>query len=95
MSAQPDSNSSCAICGSANQHDPCIYSVLSPSVIIALRGRRGLKEEDDSQDRQILAMSPTERFRRTIGWYFGDEHRADSIVGWARICGLNVTGYDD
>lgn len=93
MSAQPDSN--CAICGSANQHDPCIYSVCSPSVVAALRGRRGLEDDDDSRDRQILAMSPEERFRETVGWYLGDRRWADDVIGWARTCGLKVTGYDD
>ena len=62
---------------------------LPRSMMIALRGRRGLEKDDTSQDEKIMAMSPESQVRQIVAWEFGD----NTWTGWfANV--LRETGAD-
>ena len=55
---------------------------LSESMMVALRGRRGLDEGDMSQDELIRKMSPGRIVRECTAWDLGDGGWASRIAGW-------------
>jgi len=55
---------------------------LTKSMLIALRGRRGLDENDTSQDALILKMSPAQIVHECTVWYLGDAEWASTIALW-------------
>jgi lactam utilization protein B len=55
-----------------------------------IRQRLGLKADDERRDRDIAAMNPIERFRHVCGWHLGDPHWADTMISWAKDCGIEI-----
>jgi hypothetical protein len=55
---------------------------LTNSMMEALRGRRGLEENDTSLDEEILKMDPVEVVQECSAWYLGDSSWASIIAGW-------------
>jgi len=60
---------------------------LSRSMLEALRGRRGLDEDDASQDDEIRAMPPAEIVRECAAWKLGDAYWAVIFAEWMRAAG--------
>jgi hypothetical protein len=60
-------------------------------VMQMLRERRGLDDNDASEDSKILAMSPHEKLQDLFGFRLGDEEWANVVVDWMRECGYHVT----
>lgn len=63
---------------------------LPRSMMIALRGRRGLEEDDTSQDEKIMAMSPESQVRQIVAWEFGDNTWADWFANVLRETGADI-----
>lgn len=62
---------------------------LTPSMMMALRGRRGLDENDTSQDDAIRQMSPGRIVRECAAWELGDGAWASRIAAWMVSAGAN------
>ena len=58
--------------------------------MIALRGRRGLEENDTSQDGEIMAMSPENQVQQIVAWEFGDSSWANWFATVVRVTGANI-----
>ena len=63
---------------------------LSESMMIILRGRRDLDEDDTSQDDEIRAMPGSKIVRDCTAWHLGDPHWATVIAGWMDRAGCTV-----
>lgn len=63
---------------------------LSRSTMNALRGRRGLKDDDTSQDSKIMAMSPERQVREVIAWELGDPIWANHVASLILETGANT-----
>ena len=59
-----------------------------------IRLRRGLDDNDTSQDKEIDALPPIEKMRALAGWELGDEEWADAFIEWANDCGFVVKEID-
>jgi hypothetical protein len=59
------------------------------SMWIALRGRRGLEEDDKSQDAEIVKMDPVKAVKECVGWELGDPSWAERIAGWMVAAGAD------
>ena len=55
-----------------------------------MRGRLGLKENDDSQDEIILAKDPMDRVALIAGWVLGDDDWAWEFKDWCESQGLKI-----
>jgi hypothetical protein len=60
----------------------------------AIRRRLGLDMLDYNKDAEIDAMLPHQRFREVTAWFLDDPVRAESILRWARDCGIDVPDDD-
>lgn len=63
---------------------------LSNYTMNALRGRRGLKDGDTSQDKKIMAMSPERQVREAVAWQLGDPSWADHVASLILETGADV-----
>uniref|UniRef100_A0A6H1Z7P2 Uncharacterized protein n=1 Tax=viral metagenome TaxID=1070528 RepID=A0A6H1Z7P2_9ZZZZ len=63
---------------------------LSGAMMEALRGRRGLDDDDTSQDDEIRTMSPAEIVRECAAWELGDPYWATIFAGWMQAAGCKV-----
>lgn len=60
---------------------------MTPEYILKmLRGRRGLEQDDKSQDDSIKKMDPMNKLRECLGWKLGDPSWADTILRMAKDC---------
>ena len=63
---------------------------LTESMMEMLRGRRGLDEDDTSQDDGIRAMAPSVIVRECTAWELGDGAWATRIARWMDKAGCTV-----
>ena len=63
---------------------------LPRSMMIALRGRRGLEENDTSQNGEIMAMSPESQVRQVVAWNLGDNAWANWFATVVRETGADI-----
>ncbi len=59
-------------------------------ILRVIRQRRGLDDNDTSQDSKIDALTPRKKLRALAGWELGDEGWADVFIEWANDCGYVV-----
>ena len=64
--------------------------IYAPSMMRALRGRRGLEGDDESQDSEIMQMSPEEVVRQCALWSFGDPVWARYFARWIKESGADI-----
>lgn len=65
-------------------------TTLSNHTMNALRGRRGLEDDDTSQDKKIMAMSPEEKVREVVAWELGSDGWANQIASLILETGASV-----
>ena len=63
---------------------------ITPSMMVALRGRLGLKSDDASRDDSIREMTPSEIVRECTAWNLGDPYWARLIAGWMMATGCTA-----
>jgi len=61
------------------------------SILGVLRQRRHLREDDTSQDDDLMSMKPQRVFEECCGWYIGDPRWAKDIFRWLKAAGYVVT----
>ena len=59
-------------------------------ILKRIRKRFDLDSSDDSRDAEIESMTPHQKLREVVAWELGDPWWADSILQWARGCGIEV-----
>lgn len=57
-----------------------------------IRGTYGLEDGDTSMDEHINQLPAISKLRLVCQWNLGDKEWAHVFVGWARSCGLTITG---
>ena len=57
---------------------------LTVSMLKVLRQRRGILEDDDSQDKEIEKMIPYRIVKEMVSWYLGDGGWLDDIIYWMK-----------
>lgn len=65
---------------------------LNIRMLTALRGRRGLDENNDSQDEKIFQMKPEEIVRECSRWYLGCDWATD-IAHWMVAVGAKPDNF--
>lgn len=60
-------------------------------ILDVLRQRRGLEDDDTSEDADLRAMSPRRAFEECCGWHIGDPSWAGQILRWLKAAGYAVT----
>lgn len=70
----------------------CVGATMSTPkhILKRIRKRLDLDEQDDSQDGYINQMTPHQKLREVVAWELGDPDWADTILQWARDCGMTV-----
>ena len=58
-------------------------------MMVCLRGRRNLDENDTSQDAAIQAMNPVEIVKECGAWRLGDRYWANIFAYWMEAAGAN------
>lgn len=61
---------------------------LPEDMMIALRGRSRLEENDTTQDEALVDLSPLEIVRQCAGWYLGDPSWAVTFAKWFKAVGI-------
>ena len=64
---------------------------MNQKLLNVLRMRRGLSENDSSQDTELLSLSADTKLHEICAWQFGDPIWADEFLSWADECGYEVT----
>ena len=61
------------------------------AILDILRQRRGMAEDDTSDDADLRAMSARRAFEECCGWHLGDPRWADDILRWLKGSGYALT----
>jgi hypothetical protein len=68
---------------------------IEPHVMCILRLRRGIDEDDTSEDEQIRKMAPHEIVRERTAWELGTPGWADTIAFWMEEYGAKPEDFDE
>jgi hypothetical protein len=55
-----------------------------------IRGRMGLEPSDGTSDGEIKNLNPMEKLREAVAWELGHREWADTILMWAKDCGVDL-----
>lgn len=64
-------------------------------ILKRIRQRLDLDEDDGSQDARINDMTPYGKLRAVVAWELGDPDWADTVLQWARDCGVEARDNED
>ena len=65
-------------------------NMFEPMIMKILRERKGLEEDDESEDKEICEYTPEEALQELCAWEFGDRGWASWFIDRAERCGMQI-----
>jgi hypothetical protein len=61
-------------------------------IMIKLRRREDLDDNDKSRDKKFRALDPEAIFDEVVSWELGNGGWGNTLLNWARDCGIKIEG---